>query len=325
MLKDGKEPKEIAKRIGKHYTTVYREIKRGTVLLRNGTTWEDIPTYCADVAQRKQETASHNKGLPLKIGSDIQTVRFMEHLIKDLRYSAYAVNIALKTTGKPTLCVQTIYNYINTGVFLNVDRNDLIYNKTNKKKEETTTRRPSLHNLGARSIEDRPKEVNKRRVFGHWEMDTVQGMKGTTPCLLVLTERLTRIEIIRLLPNKCADSVLKEINRIERELGVKRFRQIFKTITCDNGVEFLKHREIETSYKSKMRRTWLYFCHAFASSERGSNENANKLIRKYVPKGADIGNYTREEIKQIENLINNYPRKLFNGLSSTEYAHSIGF
>ena len=324
MLQDGIKPKEIARRIGKHYTTIYREIKRGTVVLLD-TNLREYSKYCADVSQRKQEENSHNKGIELKIGNDYKTMNYMESLIKKCRYSAYAVSIELKKQNELTaLCPQTIYNYINNGVFLNVDRNDFIYNKT-KKKEEITSRRPSLKMLGAKTIEDRPKEINKRDSFGHWELDTVYSGKGKSKdCLLVFTERLTRHELIRKIPDRTANSVLDAINAIENDIGVESFRKTFKTITCDNGVEFTKHKEIETSCTDNMRRTFLYFCHAFCSSERGSNENANKLIRKYIPKGADIGEYSDEYIAEMEEAINNYPRKLFKGLSSNEYARALG-
>lgn len=324
MLQDGIKPKEIAQRIGKHYTTIYREIKRGTVTLLD-TELREYTKYCADVAQRKQEECSHNKGIDLKIGNDYQTMKYMESLIKDNRYSAYAVSIALKKEHATTiLCPQTVYNYINKGIFLNVDRNDLVYNKT-KKKEEQTNRRPSLKMLGAKTIEERPYEVNTRNTVGHWELDTVYSGKGKgKACLLVFTERLTRHEIIKKIPNRSAESVLKAIDGIEKKIGSDKFRKVFKTITCDNGVEFTKHKEIETSVIDNMRRTYLYFCHAFCSSERGSNENANKLIRKYIPKSSDISLYSTEYIEQIETLINNYPRRMFDGLSSNEYARTLG-
>lgn len=325
MLEDKINPKEIAVRLGKHYTTIYREIKRGTVTLI-GSNLKEYKKYCADVGQRKQEEKGHNKGIELKIGNDLQTVKYIENLIKNERYSAYAVNVELKKNNTFTeLSTQTIYNYINKGIFLHVDRKDLIYNKT-KKKEEVTQRRPSLKMLGAKTIEERPKEISKRETVGHWELDTVYSGKGKSKdCLMVLTERLTRQELIRKLPDRTAHSVVDAIDNIEMEFGKDRFKSIFKTITCDNGVEFTKHEEIETSCLDSMRRTFLYFCHAFCSSERGSNENANKLIRKYIPKSANIGDYTVEQIAEIENKINNYPRKLFNGLSSNEFIHTLGY
>lgn len=319
MLEDKVSVKDIANRLGKHYTTIYREIKRGTVTLKD-TLLQDYNKYCADVAQRKQENNSHNKGIELKIGNDLKTVKHIEHLVKDLHYSAYAVSVDLqKDNTKTHLCTQTIYNYINKGVFLNVDRTNLIYNKTHKK-EEVKNRRPSLKMLGAKTIEDRPKYICKRNQYGHWELDTVySGKDKSKNCLLVLTERMTRQEIIRKLPDRTAQSVVDAINKIEKELTTDKFKTIFKTITCDNGVEFTKHKEIETSCINSTRRTYLYFCHAFCSSERGSNENANKLIRKFIPKSADIGNYSDEQIKEIEDNINNYPRKLFKGLSTNQY------
>lgn len=325
MLEDKVDPKEIANRLGKHFTTIYREIKRGTVTLIDSNL-KEYKKYCADVGQRKQEEKGHNKGIELKIGNDLNTVKYIENLIKENRYSAYAVNIELKKSDEFTnLSTQTIYNYINKGIFLNVDRNDLIYNKT-KKKEEVTQRRPSLKMLGVKTIEERPKEISKRETAGHWELDTVYSGKGKSKaCLMVLTERLTRQEMIRKLPDRTAQSVVDAIDRIEQDFGKEKFRTVFKTITCDNGVEFTKHVEIETSCIDSMRRTFLYFCHAFCSSERGSNENANKLIRKYIPKSADIGEYTEDDIADIENMINNYPRKLFKGLSSNEYIRSLGY
>lgn len=324
MLQDGIKPREIAQRIGKHYTTIYREIKRGTVTLVD-TNLKEYKKYCADVAQRKQEEASHNKGIELKIGSDYNTIHYMESLIKEYRYSAYAVSTMLRQCNTYTsLCPQTIYNYIKHGIFLNVDKNDYIYNKVHKK-EIKTNRRPSLKMLGAKTIEERPEEVNKRNTFGHWELDTVySGKNKGKECLLVFTERFTRLEIIRKIPDRTAESVVTAINKIETEMGLEKFKKVFKTITCDNGVEFTKHKEIETSCINNMRRTFLYFCHAFCSSERGSNENANKLIRKYIPKGADIGEYTDAYIQEMENAINNYPRKLFKGLSTNKYMQAIG-
>lgn len=324
MLKDGKKAKEIAERIGKHYTTVYREIKRGTVILREGKFWREVPTYCADVGQRKQEEKGHNKGIKLKIDKDNEVLSYIEDLIKQKRFSAYAVSVMLQRHTDVYLCPQTIYNYINHGVFVTVGRKDLIYNKTKQKKEEKQ-RRPSLKMLGARSIEERPKEVSKRDSFGHWELDTVYSGRGTSKaCLLVFTERFTRFELIRKIKDRTADSVLNAFNAIESNIGKKAFTDIFKTITCDNGLEFTKYKELETSSIDSMRRTFLYFCHAYCSSERASNENQNKLIRKYIPKSADIGKYTDEDIQNIENAINNYPRKLFGGLSSFEYIESLG-
>lgn len=136
--------------------------------------------------------------------------------------------------------------------------------------------------------------------------------------LLVLTERKTRQEIIRLMQDKTAASVVKAINGIERELGASRFRRIFQTITVDNGSEFQDFKGIEYSPLDKKERTVVYFCHPYSSYERGSNENQNKMIRRHYPKGYDFTNVTNKDIRKLEKWLNNYPREIFGYYSSAD-------
>ena len=136
--------------------------------------------------------------------------------------------------------------------------------------------------------------------------------KGKTT-LLVLTERKTRQEIIRKMPSKSQKAVINALDIIERKMGAKEFCEKFKTITMDNGCEFLCQKGIERSCTTQRKRTTAYFCHPYSAFERGSNENANKLIRRFIPKGADISQYTEKEIRRIEHYINNYPRKILGG------------
>lgn len=116
---------------------------------------------------------------------------------------------------------------------------------------------------------------------------------------------------------KCLTQIL---NRLERKLSAPVFRETFKTITCDNGCEFTDMQSIEKSiYNKVMKRTKVYYCHPYNASERGSNENANKLIRRWVPKGSHISEFTDQYINELQDWINNYPRKIFNYLSANEY------
>ena len=85
----------------------------------------------------------------------------------------------------------------------------------------------------------------------------------------------------------------------------------FKTITVDNGVEFSDAEGLEKSRRNKKKRTKVYYCHPYSSCERGSNENANRLIRRHIPKGVNFDKKSKTEIKEIETWINNYPRKIF--------------
>jgi len=117
---------------------------------------------------------------------------------------------------------------------------------------------------------------------------------------LVMTERSINIEIIRL----------------ERRLGSGKFKKIFKTITRDNGCENLDFKGMEQSVLTKGERTKVYYAHPYSSWERGSNECANKLIRRFIPKDSNISNFSKRYIQFIEHWINNYPRKMFGGFSS---------
>lgn len=149
-------------------------------------------------------------------------------------------------------------------------------------------------------------------------MDTVVSGRGGKGVLLVFTERMTREEEIYKINSKSMHDVTNCINQIEQAIGLKKFRQRYKTITCDNGVEFLDADGIVSSVHEDAKRTELYYCHPYRSCERGSNENAHKLIRRWIPKGANISIYTDDYIKHVQEWINNYPRKLFNGLSSNQ-------
>ncbi|MDD2958426.1 MAG: IS30 family transposase, partial [Lachnospiraceae bacterium] len=98
-----------------------------------------------------------------------------------------------------------------------------------------------------------------------------------------------------------------------------------KSITMDNGCEFSDQTGIEKSYCNKeLKRTMVYYCHPYCSSERGSNENQNKFVRRFIPKGDSICLYSDKEIREMQDFMNNYPRDLFGGLSAYEYALTLG-
>lgn len=95
--------------------------------------------------------------------------------------------------------------------------------------------------------------------------------------------------------------------------------KVFKTITVDNGVEFSNYEGMEKALYRVGKRTEVYYCHPYSSSERGSNENQNKLIRRHYPKGSDFDKVLdKKKIKQVENWINEYPRLIFEGRSSKQ-------
>lgn len=320
LLKEHYTPKAIASLLGRSLSGIYKEIQRGTVLLLD-TELREAPRYCADVAQRKQKEAASHKGIPYKIGSDLPLAQYLEQKIQKEKWSPAATLAYIRKEGLPfrtTLCFKTVYNYIHAGLFLELSSRHLEKRKQHKKTAKKTV---ALKNLAARSITQRPSEANQREAYGHWEMDTVVGGRGDShACLLVLSERLTRQERILKLKSRSQKEVIKALDKLEKQLGTRTFRETFQTITMDNGTEFLDIAGIETSCrpKAKQPRTTTYYCHPYCSWERGTNENINRMIRRFIPKGADIGNVTEKEIQWIEHWINNYPRKLFGYRSSNE-------
>ena len=299
LLKDRKKPKEIASILGRHRRTIEREIDRGTVrLLNSNLTYSE--RYCADVGQRKHEEASSNKGAGLKIGCDHKLANHIEkRIIKD-KYSPDAVigEIQAKSLQfDTTICTKTLYSYIDKGIFANISNKDLPV-KCDKKKRQYEKVRIAHNNLKGTSIEERPEHIKSREEYGHWEMDCVVGKRGGSGVtLLVLTERSRRKEIIRKMPDKTQESVKKEIDKLERKYG-KKFSKHFKTFTVDNGPEFLNSVELESSILDPQKKRFkLYYAHPYSSWERGSNENANKLIRRFIPKGTDIGKLKHKDIQ----------------------------
>lgn len=321
LLKAKTPVKEIADILGKCKATIYNEIKRGTVSLIN-THLIEKSQYCADVAQNKAEHNATNKGRSLKLANDCEYIQYVTELIRDKKYSPYAVVQSIQQSEKEftsSVCRGTIYNYIKKGLFEGVTMSTLPMPRKSRKNEYIQRRKVSLHNTVCQSIEDRDKQILKRNEFGHWEMDTVVSGRGGKGVLLVFTERMTREEEIYKLSSKSMQSVVSCLNEIEDRLGFEKFKERYKTITCDNGTEFLDSVGIVTSHNTNKKRTNLFYCHPYCSNERGSNENANKLIRRWIPKGANISTFSDEYIKQIQDWMNNYPRKLFSGLSSNQY------
>jgi IS30 family transposase len=275
--------------------------------------------YLADVGQRVAEDRAANKGRGLKIGHDHRLAGYLEQRIGKDRLSPDVVIGEIKAKDLQftvTLCTKTVYNMIDRGDFLNISNKDLPVKKGVKKRKHRKIRSVALKNLRGRSIEQRPEEVNTREEYGHWEMDLVVGSGKCS--LLVMTERKTRKELIFKIPSKEQKYVIKVLDRLERKYR-SRFKDIFKSITMDNGSEFLNSTGMERScLNPTKRRTTCYYAHPYSAWERGSNENANKLIRRFVPKGSNIGKLTNKDVQRIENWMNNYPRRIFGYRSANE-------
>lgn len=319
MLNSGHKVVEVAEYLHVHRSTIYREIKRGEYTHRNSDYTEET-RYSSDLGQKNHDWNAQGKGRNIKIGNDRPLAEYIEGKIIEDKYSPEAALAAAAESGiefTTSISVRTLYRYIDKGIFLKLTNKDLPV-KGKRKKHNKRVKVQKRASAGE-SIENRPDEVKDREIFGHWEMDTVKGKQGVTKsCMLVLTERKTRDEIIVKLPDQKAASVVEAIDRLERKWG-DMFTKVFRSITVDNGVEFSDYEGLERSVLHEgEKQTFAFYCHPYSSWERGSNENNNRLIRRHIPKGEDFDEKQDRDIEYIENWINNYPRGIFGFKTSAQ-------
>jgi len=310
----GMSNRKIGKKLGRSHSSINAEVARGMVTqLKSDLT--EIRVYKADHAQMKAEQAGKNKGTGLKIGNDHALVNFIEGKIRDEKYSPDAALAAARKQGgfKTMICTRTLYTYIDDRLFLGISNKDLLIKKDGAKRPYRKVGKVALNNRSGKSIEKRSKAANERLERGHWEIDLVVGKHGTKPAILTLVERVTRKLICLLLANKTQSEVLAALRRISKKHGGD-FSEVFKSITADNGSEFLDHEGIKTA----SRCSEVYYAHPYASYERGTNENTNRMLRRFIPKGTDLGAIHEEELQRYEDWINNYPRKKLGYLSANE-------
>lgn len=317
-LSMGMSKTDIAKRIGMSLRTVYRELERGKCTQKvysytdywGERHYKTVTAYSADIAEDKFRLNMTSKGAPLKVGNDYDFISYVESRVLDgITPCALVGEMKRNKPCKTVVSKTTMYRYIRMGLFWNIS---MRHCERKPPKEKATVKRAPK----GTSIEQRPKEIAMRNTFGHWEMDCVCSKQGTTSAYLVLSERLTRKEIIFKVPNKKTETIVYCLNRLERRYG-KMFRKVFKTITVDNGSEFSDFEGMEKSiYGGK--RTSVYYCHPYTSCERGTNERINRDIRKKYPKGTDLTSVTESEVRALEDWVNAYPRAIFGYATSGE-------
>jgi IS30 family transposase len=315
--KDHKNKSEISRLLDKTRPNIVIEIKKG--LTKNLTTeLEEIWVYSADVAEEKYQYNLRAKGPELKIGNDYELVKYIENGIKKEKKSPEILVAEIERKGlkfKDKICPKTIRNTIKLGTVFDIKQKDMIYRK--KWEYNNIDKRIFEKIPPEKSIEFRPEKIKMREEYGHWEGDLVIGTRKKGAVLFTLTERKTREEIIVKIPSKETVNIAKAFDSIERKYGNK-FYEKFKTITFDNGVEFRGYKAIEKAKRRVGKRFQIYYAHPYCSGERGSNENNNRLIRRFIPKGTKIDDISDKYIKDIENWINNLPRPMFNFKTSLE-------
>ncbi|QRG86046.1 IS30 family transposase [Bulleidia sp. zg-1006] len=302
--------KEISKILDVNLSTIYRELTRGKYSRLESSLKRRID-YSPVIAQEKYCQNQTNKGKEIKLKNDHKLSKYITDCITKLKCSpAVVVNNIQRFNLQFSINIssRTIYNYVYKGV-LAIEKSDLIYDR--KKKRQKITHFRKWRKPKECTIEQRPQSILSREEFGNWEMDSVIGKSKDNQSLLVLTERKTRYEMIFKV-KRGSKAVVRVLNRLEKAF-TSQFKNIFKTITVDNGSEFSDYKGMTTSCVSKRKkRVDIYYCHPYTSCERGSNENQNRYIRRWFKKGESLNDISKIKVKMVEEWMNDYPRKLFN-------------
>ena len=282
LLKAGHNQTEIAHNIRVHKSTISRELRRNRGLKGYR------PKQAHELAVRRRNKAN--------LLIDASTWAWIETLIRfDL--SPEQVSDWLQYNFGLHISHEWIYQYILRDRRAGGDLHcHLRCQKKRRKRYGSYDRRGMLKNRV--SIDERPAIVDTRQRLGDWEVDTIIG-KGHRQAIVSLTERKSRLALLRKVESKTAQAVADAVIELMKSLPVRTY-----TITADNGKEFADHERI-----AKVLNADLYFAHPYSSWERGTNENMNGLIRQYFPKKRSFVTITQQEIEFVMERLNNRPRK----------------
>lgn len=297
-LEDHHSVAEISELLGCSTNTVRNELKKGRNL-----EGKYIP-YVAQIGYVEARKNCHRRS---KFKEAFSFLKIVIDLFNEKKWS---IEICVKKAACPPynftskVSFRTVYQWLYEGRIVGLKR---IIGRGRAKGKGKRICNHKLFN-GGLSISKRPVEVLERKVFGHWEIDTVIGQKtGSNQALLTLTERKTCFTIVKLLPQKDMSSVNDALRDIFKEYGGDRVAQVFKSITADNGREFAAFGHFCSKYGVKG-----YYAHPYASYERAINERQNRILRRYVPKGYDMNLLTEEMVELIFEEMNAIPRQMFN-------------
>jgi len=275
-LELGMSVRSIARRLGRQPSTVSREIRRN-------------PGYTAERAQERYANAKRNCGAKTKLDDMMR-----QTIIEKLRATWSPEQIVGRLfDGK--IAFSTIYRWIYSGL---IDVPVTVLRQKGKRQKPIETR--GRFNIGL-SIAKRPREVRTRETFGHWELDTVVSGRGKSrACVATFIERKSRFYIALPITDRSAASMEEAIHTVHAAFPAGTF----KTATTDRGKEFSCHERVRATLGVPM-----YFADPYSSWQRGSNENANGLLREFFPKGSDFATVGQGEVVDALAKINGRPRK----------------
>lgn len=237
----------------------------------------------------------YSKYQGMKVVEHAELRAYVEEKLKlDWSPEQIAGRIHAVDTNIPHITTDGIYKFIRScygGPLIRFLR----YKGKQYKKSEAADAAPLT---GRTFIDQRPKSIEKRVRFGHWEADFIVSGKNGSGALLVFVERKSRYVLIFKLANRKVATINLVLGKL---LGIQ---VVVKSLTIDNDICFRHHPQM-----SRIIGAPIFFCHPYHSWEKGSVENMNKWIRQYVKKGSDISTYSDEYLQFVEHRLNNRPRK----------------
>lgn len=289
LLAAGVSQRDIARKLGRSSSSINYEIHHNS---RNG----EYHPIQANYLSRKRNLASQRKHA-------LKDPGLYDYVYDKLRCGWSPEQIAGRLKkhnhGVTVISYETIYRYIYSPKGKKDNLREYLV-RSHKKRFPKHSRKSYRRGIANRvSISFRPKDVNLRRAFGHWEADVVEG-RGHSGGIQTLLERKTRYYQARLLPNIDSEYGIRAQKRLLSGLPPRARR----SVTFDNGRENYNHEKLRRDLHIKT-----YFCDPYAAWQKGANENHNGILRRYIPKKTDLSTLPQWELDLIIEEINNKPRK----------------
>lgn len=292
-------PSQIAKKLDRHRSTITRELNKWGIKKNH----QDYDPHLAQWFSIDNFGVVHRNEVKLE-----KNPKLLKLVIKKLklRWSPQQISgwLSIKFPNDNFMSIshESIYKYIYSVARGELKKELTSYLRFEKAKRKSIvgSRKNTIKIKDRVSISHRPEQVNDRIVPGHWESDLIIG-KDRKTAIGTIVERTTRFAILVPLKNRTAPQIRKAFAR-----ELKKFpKELAKTMTHDNGTEMAEHKLF-----TKQTQIDVYFCHPYSSWERGTNENTNGLIRDFWPKGTDFNTLSRQQIKKVQKLLNERPRKI---------------
>lgn len=319
-ISEGVKPFRIAKELGRSPSSITREIARNSTVypkVKNGLKEKQKDDYVYRPGRADMKYLARRSQAWWRV--PLKNPRVFEYVVGKLRSSeqwspdviAWMLRMEYPDDPSMRICPETIYSFVYTRKWeeLKLKKCLLRSHRKRRKYSGRKMRRTLIPNRTDISL--RPKEAEDRETIGHWEWDSIVWV-GTGSALHTELERKSRFLMVRKIPKKTAECTKQAMMDLFHSLP-EFLRQ---TSTLDNGCEFTRHTEFTETLKMPV-----YFARPYHSWERGSNEHANGMIRRYFPKGTNFDSITEEEIRRVVDLINNRPRKILWYKSAAQVFH----